>query len=370
MLFYVAGVSIIAALFLLAWRQLLPRPYPGIPHNKASAARIAGDIPVLIPVIKETNEFCNSLLTITTRKLGSPIAQFLFPGLRKPLIILDDPREIEDVLLRRNKEFDKAPISIDVIRPLFPKGSLTQYTTPELRAQKRLWADVMNVEFLRKTVAPNVHRSMLNLLKLWRLKASTIYKDTPFAVLHDFENAALDAIWVAGVGEEPGVTQYEITKLQYQIDGKGQDDIAQIPAPKGTFLREGIAYISDTVSRCSNSPVPKWASILETYRPRYRRFRSTMTGEVAKAMRKSVDRFQRLELGQLEDGENDTCMMDLVLRRKVAEARKSDGILMDPTQDQSMLDELLVLLIGVRILARQPIRRLLESEANRCFTGS
>ena len=147
-----------------------------------------------MPVIRAQNEFTNAVFTVTTQKLDQPIAQLLFPAIRTPLIILDDPRAIEDILLRRNKEFDKASMAIDTLSPMFPRAITAQYTTPEVRAQKRLWADVMRAEFLHKAAAPNIYKATLELLALWKLKGSTLYKDQPFATLDDFQNAALDAI--------------------------------------------------------------------------------------------------------------------------------------------------------------------------------
>ncbi len=70
------------------------------------------------------------------------------------MIVLEDPREIEDILVRRNKEFDKSSTAIDTMGPIFPLGTLSQRTTPELKAQKRLWADVMSNDFLHTAVAP------------------------------------------------------------------------------------------------------------------------------------------------------------------------------------------------------------------------
>ncbi|KAK2603555.1 hypothetical protein QQS21_004235 [Conoideocrella luteorostrata] len=364
----------------MAWRKLYPKPYLGIPYNEESANRVTGDIPDLVPVIEASGEFSNSVFSITTQKLGTPIAQLLFPAIRKPLIILDDPREIEDIIVRRNKEFDKAPMAIDIFSPMFPHASISQYTTPKLKAQKRLWADVMNTEFLRRAAAPNIHKATLELIELWKLKASTIYKDQSFSTLEDFRNAALDAIWVALIGEEPGITRFEIIKLQRQIAGNG--DIQNKP-PAGVFLKEEVAYIGQTIARNSNTPVPKWAQKLETYTPRYRKFRSTVTREISLAMEKAVHRFERLEIGKLEADEYDTCMMDLVLRRQVLEAKKEKQVLTDPTKDQNMLDEMFVMLVGghdstanaltwfVRFMEAYPaVQTELRVALNAAFPGS
>ncbi|ROV89570.1 hypothetical protein VMCG_09950 [Cytospora schulzeri] len=338
-----SALAVVVVLILWLRRKLYPKPYPGIPYNLQSATRITGDIPDLIPVIKEKNEFSESLFTITTQKLGAPIAQMLFPGIRMPMIILEDPREIEDILLRRAKDFDKAPMSIDLFGPMFPNSTLAQYTTPELREQKRIWADTMKMEFLRKTAAPNIRKSTLDLIELWRLKAS-VAPDQPFKTLDDFKYAALDAIWVAAVGEEPGVTKFEIKKLQSQISGNDEPQ----DQPLGTFIRKEVVYICDTIARNSSSPSPKWAQVFETWTPRYRRSRTVVNTEVGRSLRRAVDRFQDFELGNLEREDFDTCMIDLVLRRQILEARKAgkSKTPTDLTKDQSLIDMLFVMLVA------------------------
>ncbi|KAJ8115797.1 hypothetical protein ONZ43_g4589 [Nemania bipapillata] len=345
MFLYVNFILLATIIGIIASRKLYPKPYPGIPYNEASANRATGDIPDLIPIIQNTKEYSDSIFTVTTRKLGTPIAQFLFPAIRKPLIVLEDPLEIEDIVVRRNKEFDKAPMALDLLSPMFPKASVSQYTTPELRFQKRVWVDVMSAEFLRKVAAPNIHKATLELLDLWRLKGTTVHKDEPFNVLGDLKNAALDAIWVAIVGDELGVTRHEVHKLERQLRN-AQNDLGELTSPCGTFIKEEVNYISQTIARNSSSPVLKWTQKLETYTPRYRRFRATVTAEISKAMKNAVGRFQRLESGSLEPGDVDTCMMDLVLRRQIVEAKKAGKEPSDPVKDQNMLDEMFVMLVG------------------------
>lgn len=322
----------------------MPKPYPGIPYNQESIGRITGDIPNLMPIIEATNEFSTTLFTVTTQKLGVPIAQLLFPGIRKPMIIIEDPREIEDIMVRRNKEFDKGTMAVDMFGPMFPNATVAQYTTPELKAQKRLWQDVMNTEFLRKAAAPNIHKAALELVDLWRLKAASVYRDQAFEVHDDLKDAALDAIWVAVVGEEPGLTRHTARNLQKQLAGDKLPD--NEPAPRGAFLKEEVRYIGATISRNSNHPLPKWAQIFETFTPRYRKFRRTILSGVGLVMMKAVERFQLLETGQLESDALDQCMLDLVLRRQILEARKAGKTPSDPTKDLSMLDELFSMLVA------------------------
>lgn len=333
----------LGSLVLLAvWRLLHPKPYPGIPYVEASAKRISGDIPDLMAAIQSTGEVTNSMFTVTTQKLGTPVAQILFPSFRKPLIIIEDPQEVEDII-RRDRDFDKSPMSVNVFKPLFPRGTLSQYTTPELKAQKRLWADVMQVGFLRTAAAPNIHKATVDLLELWKLKTTAADDGKPFDVLEDLKNATLDAIWGVLIGEYAGVTKFEAQKLQARLAGTqfhGQP-------PQGALIRYASSYISKTISQKSKTVMPTWALKLESYTPRYRRFRQAVVGEVTRAMKRAVSRYERLETGMLQTDDSDTCMMDLVLRRQILEAKKAGREPTDPTKDQNMLDEMFIMLVGV-----------------------
>ncbi|KAH8893927.1 cytochrome P450 [Thozetella sp. PMI_491] len=374
---YVSLCVASVALLYTGRRKFYPKPYPGIPYNKHSADRFTGDIPDLIPAIEKSNEYSTSIFSITTQRLGVPIAQMLFPAIRKPLIILEDPREIEDILLRRNKEFDRAPMAINTFKPLFADATNSQYNTPKLRAQKRLWADVFRVEFIRRVAAPSIYKTTLELVALWRLKAS----DVPFKVLSDFQNATLDAMWVALVGEEPGVTKYEIAKTRSLIAGDGIHET--LTPPRGLFLKKEVDYIADVISRNSQSPIPGLLQKIATYLPRHRQFRNTVNSEITVVMKEAVERFQRLELGRLELEEEDTCMMDLVLRRQVFEARKTKEPMKDPTKDQTMIDETFFMLVAgydttanaltwfARFMDSNPaVQSSLRAELQAAFPGS
>lgn len=337
----VAGVSLVALVWLV--RQLYPKPYPGIPYNHKSANRIAGDIPDLIPLLKATNEFSDPLFTVSTQQLGTPIGQFLFPGIRNPFVVLEDPREIEDILMRRNKEFEVAPMAVEMYGPMFPNALVAQYSTPELKAQKRLWLDAGNAEFLRAVAAKNVYNATLKLLELWRLKATA--QSQPIYVLDDLKNSALDAIWISIVGEDPGMVQFEIEKFKRQADAASKLEKTPEVEPLGAFIQREVTYIAENISRNSNSISPKWAQIIESYTPRFRRCRKVIEKEIGRALTKSVERFQSLESENLEVRE--TCMMDLVLRRQMLEGRKSGEGPKDPTKDLKMRDTLFTMLVAV-----------------------
>lgn len=339
------GLFGLVGIFLWAlWRSLHPKPYAGIPYVKASAKRISGDVPDLMAAIQSTDEITNAMFTVTTQKLGTPLAQILFPRIRKPLIIVDDPHEVEDIIVRRHRDFDKAPIAVNVFQPMFPLGTLSQYSTPALKAQKRLWADVMHADFLRAAAAPKIHRATSDLLELWELKAA--HEKQPFEILEDLRNATLDAIWGALTGESPGTIQSEAQRLQARLAGEE----LQGEVPQRSSIRAASSYISSTIAQKSRTVLPTWALKFETYTPRYRRFRKVVTDDLTRVMRNAVDRYESLEVGGLEAADSDTCMMDAVLRRQVLEAKRAGKRPTDPTKDQHMLDEMFIMLVGVSLL--------------------
>lgn len=98
-----------AVLFLLyaLYRAALPKPIPGIPYHKASANRIMGDVPEML---KHHQKYATPFtwMTAQAEKLNSPIVQIFMRPLSRPIVIVTDPREAQDVVLRRAKDFDRS----------------------------------------------------------------------------------------------------------------------------------------------------------------------------------------------------------------------------------------------------------------------
>ena len=124
LLFYGVLLSIVSG-GLLLYKRIFPKPYPGIPYNLAAANRISGDVPDLLAHYKRTKE-ASQFSFQQCRKLKSPIVQLFLRPLSSPLIFLDDPRETEDIMLRRTKEFDRAPSTIALFRSLLPHATFFQ----------------------------------------------------------------------------------------------------------------------------------------------------------------------------------------------------------------------------------------------------
>jgi len=150
---------------------LLPKPIPGdIPYNKVSRNRLLGDLPELLKNIAVTrNPF--DFLCDQIQQLQSPIIQVWLKPFNRPIVVLADPRETEDILLRRTNEFDRGQFFKDIFTPQVPYHHIVLPTNEQFKAQRRFISDAMSPAFLRDVGARRVYEAAQELLKLWRLKA-------------------------------------------------------------------------------------------------------------------------------------------------------------------------------------------------------
>ncbi|KAJ4419090.1 hypothetical protein N0V85_001188 [Neurospora sp. IMI 360204] len=356
--------------YLLAHRIVYPQPLPGIPYNQTASHRILGDIPDLVTSVrrtKETSSWCFS----QCRRLKSPVIQLFLRPFSKPFVFVDDARETEDMLLRRTREFDRAPSTAAFFRTVLPRASIVKPTDHEFKAQRRLWVDVMSPAFLRTVVAPNIYRSTLELVELWRLK-SRVGGGRPFEAHHDLETAAFDAIWVAVLGSELGGIRSEIEAvttskedrhqnqqqqiLQTQQEYEDQDQPAHMPGAERSDLYEAIQYLNKSVERIMASPMPVLHHWLIRQTPTYRRYETIKNREILRILKSAYARFKALKLSSNLDShsqeeaneqhQHDTCAMDLVLRREMISSERRGTILPPPEENLEMQDELLMLLVA------------------------
>lgn len=142
-------VSAILVGLALLYRAALPKPIPGIPYHYASARRVFGDIPSMMKWKKETNETF-SWMTAQCKELNSPIVQIFVKPFSKPLVIVTDARECQDVLVRRGKEFDRSQFTIDVVQPIVREHFFAFPSGPKHRAHRLLLSDTMSPHFLNE----------------------------------------------------------------------------------------------------------------------------------------------------------------------------------------------------------------------------
>jgi len=157
----VLGVVFLAV--YIVYHAALPRPIAGIPYYKDSATRILGDAPAMIKH-KQRHRTVFDWMTQQAVELNSPIFQLFLRPFSKPAVFITDPREAQDILLRRAKDFE------DVFGGTVPYNHVIQPTNDNFRQGRRLLADTMAAPFLNRVAAPLLHRHGLKLMELWRVK--------------------------------------------------------------------------------------------------------------------------------------------------------------------------------------------------------
>jgi hypothetical protein len=134
----------------LVYRAALPHPIPGIPYNKDAAKSILGDVPEFLRYVKENKGQALQWWNLQIAKHDTPVFQLFLKPFGRPVVIVADFREAQDVLLRRHKEFDRSTIFEEIFGSILPYHHIGQKTTEKVKAQKRLLADTMMPSFLNE----------------------------------------------------------------------------------------------------------------------------------------------------------------------------------------------------------------------------
>lgn len=98
--------AVIVLLYAL-YRAALPKPIPGIPYHEASINRVLGDAPAMLKH-KQKYSTVFDWMTAQTVALDSPVVQLFLKPFSPPAVVITDPRESQDILLRRAKDFDRS----------------------------------------------------------------------------------------------------------------------------------------------------------------------------------------------------------------------------------------------------------------------
>lgn len=339
----VFGLSV----FLIrAYRSAYPQPYAQIPYNNAASKRLWGDIPELIEAVKSTQDPAKFLFE-QCRKLKSPVVQLFLRPFGKPIIFINDVREVKDILSTRTKEFDRAPRTRHAFRPIVPHCSLVKATTPEWKAQRRFWEGVMGAAFLRRVAAPKMHQVALELVELLKAKAS-IADGRPFYFFDDIDLAAFDVIWKVVFGTDleavRGEREQVVSGAKHITQPTSKDSPAVLTVGAKPEMYQYIALLIQTVEKTFASfsqPLHHW---ILRQGSAYRKKVAVKNKIVDEVMSEARSQLSELSDEQLL-AQEETSALVLGLRREFLARRSESGSV---TQNhEAVRDELLMLLIGV-----------------------
>ncbi|KAF2026189.1 cytochrome P450 [Setomelanomma holmii] len=318
------SIAITGTLFFAAflfYRWLLPKPIPGIPYDASATKSIFGDIPNMLKHLEKSKEVTNWMKDFNTRH-DSPIVQIFLSMFQKPVVMIDDYRESQDILLRRTKEFDKPDFISDIFYGINPDFHTVQATNDTFRSSRKLLQDLMTPTFLNGVAAPYLHASFVDLMTLWSEK-SRLSEGRPFSVKTDIYETALDAIWAAFFGDDGSgtVTRSQIEHLRSLKNvpiPSSKEEAVEFKHVEGPPAFEAILRLTDSIEHCSKSPFPRLAGVALRYFPSMRRHAKAKDQAIVEQISKAEARINQ------EKGNSNkvTNALDLMLRREKQIAQK------------------------------------------------
>lgn len=197
-----------------------------------------------------------------------------------PWVVVTDPLESQDILLRRTKDFDRARYFGDVLSGLIPEQH-SQFRSHDaiFKNNRALINHLMAPTFISQVSAPEVYRSVCTLMKLWQAKSDAA-GGRPWSPHHDITFWALDSIFASSFGllEADSNTVRRLEAVQRGVPAlpAGMDE--PVAFPEGgttTDIFSAVLTLSDSLTYTQRSPAPRLTAWLMHKLPYLRRATAT-----------------------------------------------------------------------------------------------
>ncbi|KAM5352749.1 hypothetical protein ACJ41O_005471 [Fusarium nematophilum] len=348
--FYAVILGLLFIVLRAVHQALLPRPIPGIPHNKSALASLLGDGPEMRKFFLETGEV-TLWLTKQIKKHKSPIFQAFIRPLSKPWVVIADFQESQDICLRRTREFDRSTIWVDMFAGPAPQGHIHFPSNSAWKGHRRLLQDLMLPAFLNNVAAPAIYRNALDMLRLWSAKCR-IADGRPFDAEKDIFYVALDAVnsFSFGASFEHRAIAPQLKELEamgeervksLQAAAPSQDSPIHFPKAHIGDALEAVLTITDAVEGQHSALFPKfkwWRR--QTFEPSLHNAVKTRRELCKREIAKAV-----AQLGNRGDDETwARSAIDLMVLREKLTAAKAGR---EPQYySESMIDEVFVVIVA------------------------
>lgn len=315
------SLVVLLALSYLTYLRALPRPLPGIAYNEAAAKSILGDLPELFEQIRSRD--LRGWFGALPHRLNSPIVQILGRPFSQPTLIISDFMATQDILLRRNKEFDRPRNMLAGLRGVIPHHHISMLSSdPQFRKNKELVKDLMTPNFLHTVNAPEIWRNTVQFVELWKLKAR-IAGGRPFDAAEDVSRTAFDIIKNVAIGRsEDTMIEVYLDQIRSQLGGGAspsdrdvdERDVAfQFPTPPYDETMEAQHRMNKALTPASPLP-PRIYHAINNLRPYMR--------EAYASKERMLKKQVKLAVKRMEAGEPLESALDYMIQREIGAAKK------------------------------------------------
>ncbi|KAK8079183.1 hypothetical protein PG994_002990 [Apiospora phragmitis] len=327
---HLAAVGLLAFVLLYAVKRVYPRPLPGIPYNATSARSFWGDATGLLEAFKVTQD-PNKFIFQQNRLLHSPVIQLFLAPASKPTVIIDDVREVKDILSHRTHEFDRAPRTQDAYRALLPHCSLVKLTGPAFKEQRKFWEGVTGIPFLRRVAEPKMYHYALGVVELFRAQAA-VAGGRPFAGFDNFDVAAFELICDIVFGT-PGSAiedaRREVVRASRDktvAQPASLDSVAQLPIVQKPEMCSDVSFFISTIAKSLKSLFPPWSLWYLRQQPLHRQRLARKENTIDGHIENTRARLARLSPEQLKELEEDSAVVTGVRRQLLARLGRGEPL--------------------------------------------
>lgn len=295
---FLASLTLLGLIF----RQwALPKPIPGIPYRADAITTVLGDFTTIGKYMASANVTYFDWLIAQSKRLNSPIFQIFSQPLGRPVVVVNDFREAQDILMRRGKEFDRAHTVFDIFEGIIPDHHIVQKTNATWKSHRRLLQDLMSPGFLDGVAAPVIYHHVSNLVGLWDMKTQ-IAQGRPFTAATDIYNTALDAVhgFAYGQGFQHRAIQPMLEYLERTTQNTtetltykgGLDDPVDFPTQDSDEVIKAVVTVTSTFADVQTSPMAhlKWPVLKRS--PKFKRAKKIRDESIRKEIQAAVERTQ------------------------------------------------------------------------------
>ncbi|KAK0648467.1 cytochrome P450 [Cercophora newfieldiana] len=255
--------AVLAIGLYVAYRAVLPKPLADIPYNQDAAGKLFGDVPEMMGYVMRTKRiFC--WLTSLTARHQSPIVQAFIKPMSLPWVVVTDPLESQDILLRRTKEFDRSGFFGELIGGIAPHQHIQFLSTdPRFKNGRNLINQLMAPTFIAQVSGPHFYEVATTMMKMWELKCD-VADGRPFNAHHDLTFVALDAIFAASFGhpKAEGNTIRRLEAVSHWKPSLSNDINTPLSFPEGDVpdVFSAALTLANSVTDTQLSPAPRQTS--------------------------------------------------------------------------------------------------------------